>query len=103
MSDPGRTTGVNEAVIQLPEELTIALCGEYFQQLVSHIEQGREIALDGGAVERIDAAFVQLLCVVQNSLAEAGKRLNWTAVSPAIERSVELLGMRELLALTDGR
>lgn len=86
-------------MVVFPEELTIANAGEFYQQFMSRLEQGGDIAVDGGAVTRIDTAFIQLLYMVQHSLAETGSRMLWKTCSPAIVSSVELLGMREHLEL----
>ena len=92
--------GSQYGVLQLPEELTIAQTAEFHQQFLSRVEQGGDITVDGAAVTRIDAAFIQLLYMVQHSLADAGCRLLWKASSPAIANSVELLGMSEQLGLS---
>ena len=86
-------------VIPLPEESTIARSAEFYARLSACIDQGADIVLNGGAVTRIDTAFIQLLYQVQGALAAAGRRLHWTAASAAIRRSAELLGMHEELAL----
>ncbi|MFQ5645058.1 MAG: STAS domain-containing protein [Thiogranum sp.] len=99
MAESGQEPGPQGNVLRFPEELTIARCGEFHQKFVSRIEQGGDIALDGSAVTRIDTAFIQLLYLVQRTLAEAGCSLQWKASSPAISGSVRLLGMNRQLAL----
>ncbi len=91
----------SDKVVQLPAELTIAQSGEFYLKFESLIEQGIDITLDGGAVTRIDAAFIQLLFQVQRTLEEAGHELKWVNPSDAVSRSVELLGMREQLNLAE--
>ncbi len=88
-------------VILLPEEATIARSAEFYARFSAGIGQGEEIVLDGGAVTRIDTAFIQLLYQLQVALAAAGHRLCWTAASEAIRHSVELLGMDDDLLLPD--
>jgi anti-anti-sigma regulatory factor len=100
MVDAGQDNGSHSEALLFPEELTIASAGEFYQQFISRLEQGGDIAVDGGAVTRIDTAFIQLLYMVQRSLAETGSRLLWKACSPAIVSSVELLGMQEHLELS---
>ncbi len=88
----------NDAFV-LPEKFTIALAAETFQRLMGQVEKGRDIALEGGGVQRIDAAGVQLLLVVQQALKEARNTLRWVTVSDALRESVNLLGLADQLAL----
>lgn len=101
MPESGKDAGPRKDALQLQEELTIADCDDYYQQLVSRIEQGGDIILDGSAVTRIDTAFIQLLYLVQRTLMETDSSLQWQAISPAIDNSVRLLGLSEQLALVD--
>lgn len=101
MTQPEHEAGSREAVVQLPEELTIAQSGEFYRRFTATLDRGGDITLDGAAVTRIDAAFIQLLYQVHRELSEARHSLQWLAVSPAIRRSVELLGMSEQLALPE--
>ena len=100
MTEAGQNNDSNCDVLELPEELTIARVTEFYRQFMSRVKQGGDIAVDGAAVTRIDAAFIQLLYLVQRSLADAGSRLLWKASSPAITSSVELLGMSDRLELS---
>ncbi len=101
MADTGLDAPNNRAhgSFVLPEKFTIALATETFQRLMSQVEQGGDIALEGGGVQRIDAAGVQLLLVVQQALREARNTLRWVTVSDALRESVNLLGLAEQLAL----
>lgn len=88
-------------VVQLPEELTIAESGEFYQRFSALVDLGEDISLDGAAVTRIDTAFIQLLYQFQHALTVAKHELHWRAVSPAIRHAVKLLGMSQQLALPD--
>lgn len=59
-----------------------------------------EVLVDGGGVERIDTAGLQMLIAFARHHAARGKTLNWTAVSPELLRSSQLLGVTEPLHLT---
>ena len=87
--------------VRLPGELTIAQSGEFYQRFSELVEQGRDIVLDGSEINRIDAAFIQLLYQVQRALAETSHSLKWVNTSEALIRSVKLLGMDEQLTLAD--
>jgi len=99
MAEDSQNEKNQNADIVLPEELTIAQSAEYHQRLMNRVEEGGDIELDGGSVARIDAAGVQLLFVIQRALSESGSTLRWSAVSPSLKESAELLGMAECLAL----
>lgn len=90
-----------DGTVAFPAELTIAQTAEFYPQFAQLIEKGGDIILDGAAVTRIDAAFIQLLYQVQRTLAETSHRLQWVNPSEAVSRSVELLGMSEHLVLTE--
>ncbi|HHJ13775.1 MAG TPA: STAS domain-containing protein [Gammaproteobacteria bacterium] len=85
------------ATICLPAEANISICSEYLQRFHTAFEAGGDIRLDAGAVDRIDAAFLQLLYNVQRALADTGRHLEWTAQSTAVDRAARLLGMRDRL------
>lgn len=93
------TDSTQGCALVLPEEFTIAQSAEYYQLLVNHVEEGRDIQLDTDSVTRIDAAGVQLLYVIQRALMDAGHTLKWNSVGETFRESVALLGMCELLAM----
>jgi anti-anti-sigma regulatory factor len=88
-----------EDTLVLPEEFSIASCVEHYQLLADRIEAGGDICLDGGALNRIDAAGLQLLLVVQQTLKETGHTLCWGEVSDALTGAADLLGLTDSLAL----
>ncbi len=100
-SGSGNPRENSQAVFALPEKFTIAQSDACFQRLMAQVEQGCDIDLDGGAVERIDAAGIQLLLVVQQVLMEARHAMRWVRVSEVLRESVTLLGLAERLDLPD--
>lgn len=58
------------------------------------------IALDTHAVKRVDTAGVQLLSVFSRHVRAAGGEVRWHALSDALLRAAELLGLSEELELT---
>lgn len=101
MTEDSRENPVQDDTFMFPEQLTIAEAGDYHRLFSSRLQQGGDISVDASRVARIDAAFIQLLFSVQRTLADAGCSLRWTAISPAVCQSVDLLGMRTQLALAD--
>lgn len=99
MSESEQPSEASGQRVALQDELTIACSAEYYQQFLACLERGGDINIDASAVSRVDAAFVQLLYLVQRELAEGGRTLRWEAVSPAFTESVGLLGLSEPLAL----
>jgi len=99
MADAEQGADAQESVIVLPEQLTIAQSGEYYQLLMNRIEEGGDVELDAGSVSRIDASCVQLFFAVQQALAASGHTLRWNAISQCCRESVALLGMTEQLAV----
>lgn len=87
--------------LNLPDELTIAEVGDYHQRLLAMLAEDAGVALDAGAVTRVDTAWLQLLVVIQRALLEAGGGIQWAAVSEAFSESAVLLGLSEQLGLPE--
>ena len=60
-----------------------------------------DVLVDGSAVERIDTAGLQMLLSFAKYQAERGKPVRWTAVSPELLRSSQLLGMAGMLGIAE--
>ena len=60
-----------------------------------------EILLDGGAVENIDTAGLQMLVAFAKHHAARGRCLQWLAVSPELLRGCRLLGLDGVLGLEE--
>jgi phospholipid transport system transporter-binding protein len=57
------------------------------------------VVVDGGAVERIDTAGLQLLVAFARRQADAGRRLEWQAASPELVKCSTRLGLIEALGM----
>ena len=99
MTDERQENQEETGTLVLPEQLTIALAGDFKQQLASRVQRGGDITVDASQVTRIDTAFIQLLFSIQCALSAHGGQLRWDAISPEFGRSVELVGLRAALAL----
>jgi anti-anti-sigma regulatory factor len=67
--------------------------------LLEQLELGRDVILDGGAVEKIDTAGLQLLAAFSRHLGEAGRHLEWTAATPELLRAASQLDLADLIGL----
>jgi phospholipid transport system transporter-binding protein len=53
--------------------------------------------IDGGSVEQVDTAGVQLIVAFALDCLEKGVAYKWTGRSPTLEKAIELLGVSPLL------
>lgn len=60
-----------------------------------------DVRIDGSAVERIDTAGLQLLLAFVRHQSGRGKSVRWTAASPELLRGSQVLGLGDLLGLSD--
>lgn len=60
---------------------------------------GDPVEIDGGSVERIDTAGLQLLVALARRQQQAGRRLTWKSSSQALLKCGERLGLMETLGL----
>jgi anti-anti-sigma regulatory factor len=59
----------------------------------------KSVALDGSEVEKVDAAGLQALLAGRQALAQAGKKVAWSAASAQLSAAATLLGLNETLEL----
>ncbi|GAB6039401.1 STAS domain-containing protein [Endothiovibrio diazotrophicus] len=91
---------LDEGVVVLGEALDIAHVGELYERLVEVLRQGRQPALDATALERVDAAGVQLLAAYGRELKGLGGRLEWRGEPAApLREAARLLDLGEALGL----
>lgn len=96
----GKNTRKKRALsVKCADTLTIALVQEYYQKLDKALTEERTVTLDASAVERIDAAMLQLFCAFRFAAQEKGLELRWKDASEAIIASATLLDMHESLGL----
>lgn len=60
---------------------------------------GGELAIDGRAVTRIDAAGLQLLCAAVATARTTGRRVRWVGASPVLVAGAATLGLTAALEL----
>lgn len=59
----------------------------------------RRVVIDGGQVEKADAAGLQALLAGRREIAHAGKILAWSGCTPQLKSAAGLLGLVEALEL----
>lgn len=101
-----RQQGTNEppanagdaASVQLPADCRMAAQAALKAELLGALNAGA-IVLDGGQVERVDTAALQLLVVFRRELDARGGTLAWHGASVALNEAAGLLGLAQLLNL----
>ncbi|MBN4080499.1 STAS domain-containing protein [Beggiatoa alba] len=87
---------IQSSIIKLSPVQDISHARELYTQVAAQLDKN-ELIFDGGEVERIDTACLQLLtCVVQNACAR-GASVRWQAPSEALRKSAQLLGLEQNL------
>jgi len=92
-SSPAQRAG-----LKLESSFTLRDANDMLFQLLA-VDFGESVLVDGGTVERIDTAGLQMLIAFAKYHAARGKSLSWTAVSPELLRSSQLLGLTTALHL----
>jgi anti-anti-sigma regulatory factor len=87
------------APIELGARLSITEAVDLHKTFTERIAQGAPIVIDGGKVEEIDTAILQLLASVWMTGAKQGVECRWQTASEALRRIARLIGVAELLNL----
>lgn len=58
-----------------------------------------DLELDGSQIERVDAAFLQLLAALFRQGIETGKTVRWAGTSAALRDSARILGLTRAIGL----
>ncbi len=92
--------GEGAGEVLLARDLRIGGAAAAYAALRSAAEGASEdVALDGGEVEKVDAAGLQALIAGRRLLAEAGKATHWRAVSAPLRAAADLLGLASPLGI----
>jgi anti-anti-sigma regulatory factor len=101
-SKVARTTKSAESgkAVKLGQDLRIATAAATFDALR---EAGRakesRVILDGGQVEKADAAGLQAVLAGRGALVAAGKAVAWSRCTPQLRAAADLLGLADALEL----
>lgn len=89
------------AIIECQAELDIAAASILHQQLLSALQAGEPLEIEGQAVRRIHAAVLQLFVSLINEAQSLGLPVHWRNPSPTLVESAQLLGLADLLGLSE--
>jgi len=88
---------LEDIIIKLPSELTIAHVDKYRQTLLNIIEENNALVIDDSSLKRIDTVGLQLLLSTITYIASEKKKLTWQSQSTAIKESIKQLGLNEAI------
>jgi anti-sigma B factor antagonist len=83
---------MTEATLALEGEFGIYRAAELKPQLLAHVTDVDEPALDLGSVTEMDAAGLQLLLFARREAAARGKRLHLAGASPVVREVLHVAG-----------
>jgi anti-anti-sigma regulatory factor len=89
----------SEAVVRLPEAATIAEAEQMRTMLRAALEGADPVVLDGGQVERIDGAGLQVLAAFFRQARAASRETCWRSCSDKLAKSADLLGLASIMCL----
>jgi ABC-type transporter Mla MlaB component len=76
---------------------TVRVAAALQRELVARLDESGPVHIDGGAVERVDTASLQLLAAFVRDLRAASRPVEWLARSDALERAAQSLGLGRAL------
>ncbi len=85
--------------IVLESNSTIVQAEAFAAQLEEVFRRSRPVEFDGGVVERVDTAILQLLLTFFREMRLAGVKVGWKASSENLKKSANLLGVAKELDL----
>lgn len=99
MAKSAKTSG-SDRTLKLGRDLRIATAGAIFNAFreACAAKEG-SILIDGGQVEKTDAAGLQALLAGRRALEGAGKKITWKGCAPQLRSAAELLGLAPALEL----
>jgi anti-anti-sigma regulatory factor len=85
--------------LDLGKVLTIAQVEDWHQRLAGIFDLREPISLNGGDIEKIDSAGLQLLVALMKEAEAIGVQVNWGAVSNLLKQNANQLGLGAILRL----
>lgn len=82
-------------VIDCGDALGIADVGDLYATLLTMLAEGKIVDLDVSAIERIDAASMQMLYAFYQEMAARGHQMQWDKASSVFRQSAALLGLAQ--------
>jgi len=89
------------ACIDLTGSLIINEVEIHRNTLINALQEGGDLMLDGGEIEQIDGAGLQLLAAFAKEAEKTGISYKWNSVSPVLCEAAKQLGLTEVLQLNE--
>jgi ABC-type transporter Mla MlaB component len=99
---PVRAAARQPARLTLAADCTLREAAGLKALLLQTVSPTGEVIIEGGAVERVDAAGLQLLVAFARREAAAGRQLNWQSASDELRGAGARLGLLAALGLAAG-
>jgi anti-anti-sigma regulatory factor len=91
----------NEALYDFGPSLHISQIHAHYETLSSLLKSEQEIiVLEGGALEKVDTASLQLIYSFMQAAQKKGIRCHWGSTSSVLLETARLIGFTELLHLS---
>jgi anti-anti-sigma factor len=87
------------AELDLGKVLTIAQVADWRQKLVGVFDLREPIVVNGGDIEKIDSAGLQLLVALMKEAEATGAKIEWKAASDLLKQNATQLGLNGVLRL----
>jgi len=97
MSD---ATENNEGIVTFENSLDITVVATYLEKLTEMLEKHKSIVLNGGELERVDGAGLQLLLAFFNESKTLNISVKWQECSEVLKKSAHLSGLTGTLEIT---
>ncbi len=82
-----------EGLIAFDDILDITMAASYHEKLTEMLNQHKVITLDGGEIERIDGAGLQMLIAFFKAARSLNISVKWQACSDSLKKSADLSGL----------
>ena len=79
---------------------TIRNVTTFQSELAERLDESGAVQIDGGGVERIDTAILQLLAAFVRDVRADGRSIEWVECSAALRRAISSLGLECALSLS---
>lgn len=87
--------------IDLEQSLTIAEVGEWHSNLLSQCDAEKCLILNGGDLEMVDGAGLQLLVALMKEMVERQVTVSWSSSSETLKLAAQSIGLSDVLGLDE--
>jgi anti-anti-sigma factor len=87
------------AELDLGKVLTISQVADWREKLVGVFDLREPIVINGGDIEKIDSAGLQLLVALMKEADATGAKIEWRAASELLKQNASQLGLDGVLHL----